>query len=137
VGKVKVCIIDNDKSILFLLQLLLKRVDKDADLITFPDGKEAFSFICDHAQNGNILPDVILLDLNMEKMDGWQFLEAYEGLIDKLAHNISIYIHSSSQAESDISRANSNPHVSGYLDKPIEEEIFANVLAKARAQKNA
>ncbi len=134
---IRVCAIDNDKSILFLLQLLLKRIDRELDYITFPDGNEALAFMLENAHDIKALPDIILLDLNMDKMNGWAFLDAYEAVIDKMARKVNIYIHSSSLAENDIDRANQHPLISAYLDKPVDEPTLAGMVAMVKAQKSS
>lgn len=134
--RIKVCAIDNDKSVLFLLRLLLKRIDKEAEYITFNSGVQAFDFFQENANNAHLLPDIVLLDLNMEEMNGWAFLEAYEKLSDKINHRIHIYIHSSSKSDTDIDRANQHKLISEYLDKPIDEDKFSSLLDIAKARKN-
>jgi CheY-like chemotaxis protein len=136
VQKIKICAIDNDKSILFLLQLLLKRIDSELEYITFDDGREAFAFIAENAHDIKALPHIILLDLDMDEMNGWAFLDAYEGMMEKIVRKIDLYIHSSSQEERDITRANAHHLVSAYLDKPVNEDILVQMISAAKAQKN-
>ncbi len=65
------------------------------------------------------LPDVILLDINMPQMDGWQFIEELKRLYSDLEHRTQIYIVSSSIAYSDKERINEFPVVEGFVSKPI------------------
>lgn len=71
-------------------------------------------------------PDILLIDINMPVMNGFEFLNKYDKLADNIKNNISVYILSSSINTSDKERANNNPYVIKYLIKPLKiEELFA------------
>lgn len=124
-------LIDDDEIYIFTTKKLIEKVDFCEEVAVFENGKEAIDAIKFTIKNKNELPDVILLDLNMPIMDGWQFLDEFIRIKSK--KNIKIYIVSSSIDPSDIARANTYNMVSNYIVKPISreklqeitEEIFA------------
>lgn len=124
----RVCLIEDDPANMYLARIIIEIVDSSVEKISFPDGKPAFEFLDQNKENPALLPDLILLDLNMPQMDGWQFLAAYDKIKDQIAKVIPIYILSSSISESDISRSQSNPLVADFLSKPLEEATFAEIL---------
>lgn len=73
------------------------------------------------------LPDLIFLDLGLDEMDGWGFLEALQKLLKSLPVP-EIYILSAFGKAKDRELAQRNPHVLGYIDKPLTrnrlEKIF-------------
>ncbi|TAE10998.1 MAG: response regulator [Bacteroidetes bacterium] len=73
-------------------------------------------------------PAIILLDLNMPIMDGWEFLEAYQQLPTSLTQHIQLYVVSSSIDYRDIDRAKENPLVSDFIIKPITSTNFSQIL---------
>ena len=94
--------------------------------MVFHNGKEALNHLNAIISNEAELPDVILLDLNMPVMDGWEFLEEFIKIeSDK---PITIYIVSSSIDPGDINKAKSYDNVSNYIVKPITIEALKTVL---------
>lgn len=72
-------------------------------------------------------PDLILLDLNMPKMGGFEFLRLREEN-PRLA-DIDVYVMSTSAAESDIKMAQ-DLGAKGYVVKPLYTDRFADELEK-------
>ncbi len=73
------------------------------------------------------LPDLIFLDLGLDKMDGWEFLDVLQKLLGR-SKMPEIYILSAFGKAKDRELAQQHPHVLGYIDKPLTrnriEEIF-------------
>lgn len=124
-----ICLVDDDE----IFQFVTKRVIEQTRLVQtirlFSNGKEAIGFLEEvHASNSQ-LPDIILLDLNMPVMDGWDFLEAYVLLKPELSKPITIYIVSSSISPADILRAQRISEVTDYIIKPITTEKLIDMLS--------
>jgi response regulator RpfG family c-di-GMP phosphodiesterase len=66
----------------------------------------------------------------MPIMDGWQFLEEFSAIKNKLHKNINIYLVTSSIDERDIEKANKISDVKEYLIKPISEDKILEVFEK-------
>jgi CheY-like chemotaxis protein len=126
--KVKVCLVEDDRASMYLAKVVIASVSKEVEVIGFKDGAPAYDFILNNLSDTQALPDIILLDLNMPRMDGWKFLEAYESIKDKIDKNISIYILSSSISDKDMVRAKDNALVKDYIIKPMEESRFIQIL---------
>ena len=73
-------------------------------------------------------PDVVLLDVNMPFMDGWQFLDAFHTKKANLSKKIDIYMISSSADDRDQTRAKSYGDVTDYLEKPITTDLLRSLL---------
>nr|WP_321222116.1 response regulator [uncultured Psychroserpens sp.] len=75
---------------------------------------------------GENLPDIILLDINMPIMDGWQFLDEF---VKIESHKlITIYIVSSSIDPQDIKRAKKYQNISNYIVKPITIKKLKTIM---------
>jgi CheY-like chemotaxis protein len=124
----KVCIIDDDEIYHFTIQKTIKLQGFNNDLLYFHNGHEAIDFFNQNLENTAELPDVILLDLNMPVINGWQFLQEYATFKDQIKKPISIYVVSSSISRSEISRATAIEDVLGYIQKPLKPEELKRIL---------
>lgn len=94
----------------------------------FFEGKSAIDYLMQHRDDACRLPDVILLDINMPGMNGWDFLEATEPLFPLLGKDITIVVVSSSVDPQDKSRAFQFPQVKHFISKPVTS-AFLRLLA--------
>jgi CheY-like chemotaxis protein len=69
------------------------------------------------------------LDINMPVLDGWQFLEEYKKLKERIKKDITIYIVSSSDNQVDIDKAkNYEEEVTNYYLKPISADDLKTIF---------
>lgn len=92
----------------------------------FTNGKNALDFML--IKEASELPDILLLDLNMPGMNGWQFLESYLKIELQIEKKISIYLVSSSIWEDDLRRAKQNLLVTDFISKPIFKDKLLQIL---------
>ncbi len=121
-------IIDDDTTFVFLTKKIIKSTGIDINLSEFNDGQEAFEFLRENADNDEILPDIIFLDLSMPIMDGWEFLEVYAFIAPKIKKDIRLYIFSSSISPHDIERAKEFNMVTNFIIKPLVKEKFIELI---------
>jgi CheY-like chemotaxis protein len=84
----------------------------------------------ENKSNPEALPEIILLDLSMPVMDGWQFLDAFTKLNPKIGKKITIYICSSSISPDDVTRSKTISAVTDYIIKPITKDKLIEMIAK-------
>ncbi|MFB9058116.1 response regulator [Mariniflexile ostreae] len=111
------CIIDDDPIYQHLINKMMIKTDFSKSYIFYKNGKEALKGIKQRLENNSTIPDVILLDINMPVMDGWQFLDEV-AKINTYEH-IKILVISSSIDPRDIEKAKKNKLVIDYVLKPI------------------
>lgn len=120
-------IVDDDPIYVFGAKRKLKQINFAKSVRALDNGKEALEELHHLATTEKAeLPDLILLDINMPKMDGWQFLKALDNMSCK--DNITIYLVSSSIDSQDIEKARTSILVSGYLNKPLQTEKILGIL---------
>lgn len=111
----KILIVDDDPTIVFLHKtLMIKRGITDNPL-TFLNGKEAYDYLEEEKPGESSY--VILLDINMPVMNGWQFLDKLEK--DNFSSRIDVAIVTSSVDKADREKASSYDSVVAYLTKPF------------------
>ena len=125
-----ILIIDDDPISIFLAKLLLNRCGLFDNVTAYHNPVEALLFIQDQIDS-NMLPQVILLDINMPLLDGWELLEKLKPCYLQLSVKNSIYMLTSSTDISDINRAKDHQLVTDILFKPLAigkiQEIYKHV----------
>jgi response regulator RpfG family c-di-GMP phosphodiesterase len=111
--------IDDDDISKFVMKRNLKQISV-LNVIDFPDSLKPLEILSSQYNNPEVLPDIIFLDLNMPIINGFQFLEDFQKINEKIEKSIHIYIVSSSLNSNDVNRAKSIPEVSDYFVKPID-----------------
>ena len=126
-----VFVVDDDKIFHFIIKKLLANNNIDVSPEFFENGLQALNGIKGKLDRGETPPDLILLDINMPVLDGWQFLEEYIKLKDRLQKDIAIYIISSSDNTVDIDRAKDfKSEISDYYLKPVTVEAIKSIFSK-------
>lgn len=123
-----ICIIDDDDIYQFTVIKTLESLKLANKIIAFSDGEEALNFFIENLNKSAELPDVVLLDINMPIMDGFQFMEEYVKIKPKVGKKITIYMVSSSVDPVDIERAKSISEISDYIIKPIKSGELKSIM---------
>lgn len=123
----KLWIVDDDPAYTHLAKFLIRDVDDDVEITTFADGDLAIDHLTAHLTDVDEIPDLILLDINMPRMSGWDFLEEYASVAGRVPQQVTIYMLSSSIADSDKQKAEDNVFVKGYIVKPLESEQYLSI----------
>ncbi|MDO6429144.1 response regulator [Flavitalea sp. BT771] len=122
-------IIDDDE----VYQLVMKRTIEQSGMVEsvlqFYDGEEAISYFKEKHATTEMLPGLILLDINMPYMDGWQFLDEFIKIPFREDYRRTIFIVTSSSTSEDLKKASQYSVVSGYHVKPITQDKFKEILA--------
>ncbi|WP_062055425.1 response regulator [Aquimarina longa] len=120
------CIIDDDPIFIFGVKKVMSLAGACNNFLIYRNGKEALDALSSLISANEKLPDIILLDLNMPILDGWQFLERFVKV--PVPKKVIIYIVSSSVDPKDVLRAKSYAMVSNYIVKPITMDKLMSVL---------
>lgn len=126
-----VALVDDDRIYQFTTERMLHRLNNNIVFLWFKNGVEAMDYIRSHAHNAAELPKILILDINMPLMNGWEFLDEYNQLLDTLVSPIAIYMMSSSIDDRDMKRALSYEYVSDYIEKPITTELLRTLLHRS------
>lgn len=120
-----ICIIDDEDIIQYIVKTILHNISNDIDVLSYMNGEEALMAL--QKLPDTELPDVILLDINMPVMSGWQFLEEFVKTRSDSSKKVPIYILTSSTAPNDKIRSKVYKEIMGYINKPIEADTLKQI----------
>lgn len=122
----KIAIVDDDTIFQFTTKVKIEKLGLAESIDIYNDGEEIF----DHLKGAGAsdLPEILLLDINMPIVDGWDFLELYGSLSDEVKDKITIYMLSSSINPVDLEKAERHPHITKYITKPISDTVLQEIL---------
>tara|TARA_R100001369_G_scaffold29172_4_gene52767 strand:+ start:263828 stop:264217 length:390 start_codon:yes stop_codon:yes gene_type:complete len=127
--KGSICVIDDDMIYQMIVKKIIERTGEFDTIKFYDDGVNA---LADFKDPEVMLPEMILLDINMPQMDGWQLLEGLQALRPNFKNETIIYIVTSSIAHSDREKASSIEEVSGFLSKPLSVDHLKKLIGKHR-----
>ncbi len=119
-------VIDDDALNNKICTVCIEKIDKDADVITFTDPAEGFAYVStEYARTDHTHNVTLFLDINMPALNGWEWLDLFDKLDEKIKARVKIYILSSSVDKRDMERAKLNKYVVYYLIKPLTRESIS------------
>jgi two-component system, chemotaxis family, response regulator Rcp1 len=123
---VRILLVEDNPGDVRLTIEALKEGKVNNELILAKDGEEALDCLYQRGKFTNCLkPDVILLDLNLPKVDGREVLNIVKADVD--LRLIPIIILTTSKSEEDIWKAY-NLHANCYITKPMDMDEFLRVI---------
>lgn len=124
----KICIIDDDEIYIFLMKKSFAAMGVSNEILSFLNGADALEELIKLKNDHEDLPSIILLDINMPIMDGWEFLNEFRKLSEDISKKISVYIVSSSIASEDIEKSKTFPEIVDYITKPVELDTLISIV---------
>lgn len=120
-----ILVVDDSEADQFLARHAIHEFDSSINVVRAYDGEEALAVLA----AGEVVPDLIFLDINMPRMDGRQFLQAFAR---SPGPRPAVVVTTSSRAAQDREACTVHGFVVGYLDKPLTREHVA-AIAQDRA----
>lgn len=115
---------DNEGDIVLTLEALSDAKLKN-QVSVVRDGAEALDYLNDRKITPHLLPDLILLDINLPKIDGKEVLQTIKN--DHALKKIPVVMLTTSSSELDITDSY-NLHANCFITKPVDLNKFFNVV---------
>lgn len=121
----KILIIDDNYIDNYITSAIIKKNNLANDLLEFDNGLKAIEYLEQNKDNAEELPDLILLDLYMPLMDGFEFLNLFEKIDFTSTKKCKICIVSSSIDDNDIIKAKLDKNIYTFISKPLTAELLS------------
>jgi two-component SAPR family response regulator len=117
-------VIDDDKINNMVCESVIRKLHPNNKVVSFLRAEDALVYLQNSA---NPKPDIILLDINMPEMDGWEFLETYAKNTSK-NEMARVFILSSSINQADFDKAKKYPEIIDYIVKPFSKDKLLRAI---------
>jgi len=133
------CIIDDNAIDVYQVSRVVKKSGLVEKFYSFVDGQEALDHFINLEDSqkkfdGYFPPNVILLDINMPRLDGFEFLEQYSKLPNEVKGGLLIMMFTSSDQQKDKQRASQFPEVKDFLIKPFNEKQLDKIVKLSESE---
>ncbi len=129
-SKLNLLVIDDDDINIFIIKKIVEKTGFDIEMVSRNNGQQALDYLNETITQNKALPSLVLIDINMPVMNGWEFIEAYEEL--NIEQKVDMYILSSSVYENDIEKTKGYKTVRGFISKPLSMERLTELIKAIR-----
>jgi CheY-like chemotaxis protein len=124
----RIWIIDDDDLFIMITRNNIRKSGIPFIIEDFKNGIDSLSVLKERVLSRENLPDIILLDLNMPMLDGWEFLDELQLMPEEARRNIKVYICTSSIDPKDMKRSEAISDVRAFLEKPVNTEVILKIV---------
>jgi CheY-like chemotaxis protein len=124
-------VIDDSKLDCFIAEKVIKNTGRCESVTSFLQAQEALEFIKQNSLS-SLDPIIVLVDIQMPIMNGFEFVEAFEKLPVNTRKNYQIYVISSSINDNDLTKIPKYPSVIQFINKPLTSNNLSALLAKEK-----
>ncbi|MBB01005.1 MAG: response regulator [Saprospirales bacterium] len=125
-----ILLVDDDAPTLFLNKLVIEDLDCTDRVLTAENGRQAIDMLTEKIDDEFLCPDLILLDINMPIINGWEFMDKYQTLSAEQKAKIVVVMVTTSLNPDDRSRAESIEDIKDFVSKPLDEITLKDIIEK-------
>lgn len=115
-----ILLIDDDEVTNYINKRIFSVVYPDSNIVIAGNGAEALTVIEDNISKAAPIFDLILVDISMPDMDGWEFIDAVSDNKYIQQHKGHFFMLTSSVFDDDIIKAQSKPIIKKFFSKPLD-----------------
>lgn len=123
----KIVLLDDDEIANAIAEQILMDFDQVDTFKTYSDPYQAFQYLEDCKESKDF-PELIIVDLKMPEMDGFEFIENYENKFYEIFPDTKIMMLTSSIRESERTKSLQYKSVADFVNKPINPEKLSEII---------
>ncbi|KXX72420.1 response regulator [Flammeovirga sp. SJP92] len=124
----KILIIDDSEADVFIMKRIINKAEVTNNIITAFGAQEALEYLSQKIEGCYPKPNIVLLDINMPNMSGWEFLDEYEKLDKEMKAGEIICMITTSKDPSERDRAKRFNIVDDFTHKPLTKEKLMEII---------
>ena len=114
----KILLLDDDRIQKILVEKRLLKINSGIECVYFDTPSKALDYLKTESV------DLLLVDLNLPEMSGWEFVEE----VEKVSPNSIVILQSGSVENEQIQRSNLDKRISDIFEKPLSESDLRSIL---------
>ena len=124
----RVLLVDDYAADNFMNQMLLEELDCAEQIDIATNGRLALNYLTTEVDGDYPRPELILLDINMPVMNGWEFLDAYHQLPSNQDGAVVLMMLTTSLNPDDEAAANRRSDINEFVTKPLSRDVLCKLL---------
>ena len=125
-----ILLVDDDLAINYLHTRVVKEEECAEKIETATNGEAALRYLQSLAAVGQPPPELIFLDINMPRMNAWEFLEVYKQFPESQKSKSVIVMLTTSLNPDDQARAGEYAEIASFKFKPLDKDMLTEVLER-------
>lgn len=122
----RIILVDDDSINNMLSSYVIGTVRPNIAIVDFTNPTNALNYVMSKLEEDKT--SIVLLDIRMPELDGWQFLDKLHPYVDQVKKHFRIYVLSSTIDPLDLKKAREHELVSGFFEKPLTSINMSSLL---------
>jgi len=121
----KILLVDDCDADRYFFKRSLRKVAPEAEVVEFTYAQDALTYL---KTPGRRQVDLVFVDINMPRVNGFEFADAYQALYPELRGHARLFVCSSSINPADRQRSAEHPVIDGFYEKPVGKAVLGALL---------